>query len=235
MKSMFRTACTLLLLMLAAPAALAQSTSAQVGEGYGSVITTSTSWADLVVTYSGMVSTPAFVHNIGTAKVVVFFTASGSAPTAGGIVLKPGDTLTGNAAHVWIRSIDATGAVTVGKLADLSLPVPSASASSGTAAAVTPVAAGSLVAKASGGTLYGVNVTAGASAGYVLIFNATTAPADGTVTPARCIPLAANTGIEVNYRSVPLYFATGITVVFSTTGCFSKTVSATAFIAADVK
>lgn len=117
MKSMFRAACALLLLMLAAPAALAQSTGAQVGEGYGSVITTSTSWADLVVTYSGMVSTPAFVHNIGTAKVVVFFTASGSAPTAGGIVLKPGDTLTGNAAHVWVRSIDATGAVTVGKLA----------------------------------------------------------------------------------------------------------------------
>lgn len=113
--------------------------------------------------------------------------------------------------------------------------VPSAASAAGVAVNATTVASGSLVAKASAGNLYGYNVTSGASAGYVLIFNATSAPADGTVTPARCIPLAANTGIEVDMRGQPTFFSTGITIVFSTTGCFTKTISATAFISADVK
>jgi len=113
--------------------------------------------------------------------------------------------------------------------------VPSAAANAGSTNVATAAVAGSLTAKASGGNLYGLNVTAGASAGYVMVFNATGAPADGAVTPARCIPLAANTGIDLNFRGQPVYFNTGITVVFSTTGCFSKTASATAFIAADVK
>ena len=113
--------------------------------------------------------------------------------------------------------------------------IPSAAAIAGTPPGVTTVAAGSLIAKASAGNLYGVNVTSGASAGYVLIYNRTTVPADGTVTPVRCIPLAANAGIELTWRPVPLYFNSGIVVVFSTTGCFTQTISATAFIAADDK
>lgn len=112
---------------------------------------------------------------------------------------------------------------------------PSAAASTGTTPAATAAVANNLVAKASAGNLYGYNVVSGASAGYVMIFNATAAPADGAVTPLRCIPLAANTGVDVNMRGPPIYFSTGITLVFSTTGCFNKTASATAFIAADVK
>lgn len=112
---------------------------------------------------------------------------------------------------------------------------PSSTAAVGTASSVTGAVASALVVKASAGNLYGINVVAGASAGFVLVFNATTAPADGAVTPVRCIPLAAGAGIELNYRGPPLAFSTGITVVFSTTGCFAKTASATAFIAADAK
>lgn len=112
---------------------------------------------------------------------------------------------------------------------------PTAAATSGTAGNATAAAASALVVKASAGNLYGLNVTSGAAAGFVMIFNAVSAPADGAVTPARCIPLAASTGIELNYRALPMAFTTGITVVFSTTGCFSKTASATAFIAADAK
>jgi hypothetical protein len=113
--------------------------------------------------------------------------------------------------------------------------VPSAAAAAGVAVNATSVAAGSLILKASAGNLYGYNVTSGASAGYVMIFNSATVPADGAVTPARCIPLAANTGMEVDLRGQPTFFTTGIVIVFSTTGCFSKTISATAFIAGDAK
>ena len=112
---------------------------------------------------------------------------------------------------------------------------PASTAASGTVPNATTAVSSALVGKASPGTLYGVNVTAGATAGFVMVFNATSAPADGAVTPSRCIPLAANTGIELNYRSIPVYFGTGITVVFSSTGCFTKTTSATAFISVDVK
>lgn len=113
--------------------------------------------------------------------------------------------------------------------------VPSAAAAAGLTIAATTVASSNLVVKASAGNLYSYNVTSAATAGYIMIFNATTAPADGTVTPARCIPLAANTGIEVDMRGQPTFFTTGITIVFSSTGCFTKTASATAFISGDAK
>jgi len=93
----------------------------------------------------------------------------------------------------------------------------------------TTVAAGSQVLKASAGNLYGLNVVSGASAGYVMVFNATSAPADGVVTPAQCFVLAANSSMQISYNT-PIRMTTGCTVVFSTTGPFTKTISATAFI-----
>jgi len=111
--------------------------------------------------------------------------------------------------------------------------VPSTVAAVGITPVVTTVAAGSLVLKASSGNLYSVNITSGASAGYLMLFNSTTAPADGTVTPIKVMPIAANAGLVVNFNP-PIRFGTGITAVFSTTGPFSKTISATAFISGDV-
>lgn len=110
-------------------------------------------------------------------------------------------------------------------------PTPSDLASAAVTQIATAVAAGSLVVKASAGNLYDFNVTAGASAGFVMIFNATVAPGDGTVTPAFVIPIAANAGLAFTFP-YPRRFSTGITIVFSTTGPFSKTISATAFISA---
>lgn len=114
--------------------------------------------------------------------------------------------------------------------------LPSAAASAGITPVVTSAVANNLVLKAGAGNLYGFQVTSGASAGYVMVFNATSAPADGAVTPIKCMALAANSTIGVDYRSgPPPVFSTGITVVFSTTGCFTKTASATAFISGEAK
>lgn len=112
---------------------------------------------------------------------------------------------------------------------------PNSNANTGVAATVTSAVASSLIGKASAGNLYGLNVVAGASAGFVMIFNATSAPADGAVTPVKCWSIAANSTLDVQWRALPIYFATGITAVFSTTGCFSKTASATAFFSLDAK
>lgn len=99
--------------------------------------------------------------------------------------------------------------------------------------AATSAAASNLVLFSGAGALYSVNITTGGSAGYLMLFNATSAPADGAVTPAYCLPIAANTGIETQWRALPRRFGTGATAVFSTTGCFTKTASATAFIAGE--
>lgn len=111
---------------------------------------------------------------------------------------------------------------------------PTTSVNAGIALTATTVAAGSLVLKASAGNLYGINITAGASAGYLMIFNATSAPADGTVTPIFCMAVAANASLAFQWDT-PVVCSAGITAVFSTTGPFTKTISATAFISGMAK
>ena len=114
---------------------------------------------------------------------------------------------------------------------------PNATSAAGIAPSATSALAGSLVLKASAGNLYGLTVTTSTVAGYVMLFNATSAPADGAVTPTKCIYLgAAPSTVAISWRSGPAsYYSTGITAVFSTTGCFTKTASATAFLDGDVQ
>lgn len=95
----------------------------------------------------------------------------------------------------------------------------------------TAAVASALIAKASAGNLYSWSVTSGASAGYIMIFDSVTAPADGAVTPKDVQVIAANSTFRAAY-DIPQRFTTGITIVFSTTGPFTKTASATAFIQA---
>jgi len=126
-----------------------------------------------------------------------------------------------------------SGSSTIGNTM-LALPT-SPSGTYGASTGATSAAGSNVVAKTSAAVLYGVNVVAGASAGFLMLFDATSAPADGAVTPKKCIPLAANEGQEISYRAAPTLFSTGLTAVFSTTGCFSKTASSTAFISVDYK
>lgn len=107
---------------------------------------------------------------------------------------------------------------------------PTALSANGITPIVSAAAEGSHVLKASAGNLYSLAVTTGGTAGYVMVFNLTSAPADGAVTPVECIVVAANSSVSINYNpGPPEAYATGITVVFSSTGCFNKTISATAF------
>lgn len=100
--------------------------------------------------------------------------------------------------------------------------------------APTSAASGSLVVKASAGKLYSAGITTGGSAGYLLIYNATSAPADGAVTPQACIQVDANKTWMGDFvtAGIPETYTTGIVMVFSTTGCFTQTSSSTAFLRA---
>lgn len=93
----------------------------------------------------------------------------------------------------------------------------------------SPAAEGARVFKVGPGNLYRLSITTGASAGYVMVFDAATAPADGTVTPAICRAVAASSTLSLALADPVARFGTGITAVFSTTGCFTKTISATAY------
>lgn len=90
------------------------------------------------------------------------------------------------------------------------------------------------VLKASAGTLFGLSVTSSV-AGYVLIYNAASAPSDGAVTPVACYYLSSSPGtLGIAFTPFPLTMSAGITAVFSTTGCFTQTSSSTAFFSAQV-
>jgi len=118
--------------------------------------------------------------------------------------------------------------------------LPSTSATYG----ITPVVSASLenshILDASPGNLYSVyasNLTGGA-AGNLQIFNATSAPVDGAVTPIVCVPFNSNGVALANYlNGPPAVFATGITAVISSaTSCFTKTTGVlTGFISGMVK
>lgn len=117
----------------------------------------------------------------------------------------------------------------------------SISPSSASTAGVAPVQSSSVetghVIKASGGNLYDFNVSADATLSAVtwaaLIFNSTTVPAAGAVTPVRCyIVPAGTTSISGSFQT-PMYLGTGISIAVSTGAtCFTKTDSAHAFISA---
>lgn len=96
------------------------------------------------------------------------------------------------------------------------------------------------VLKASPGTLYSFEVSADATLSgaiwYVMIFDATSLPADGSVTPAKCYQQPAGTtqmGGTLGAGGVAL--TTGIVIGVSSTGCFSKTASTHAYISGDFK
>jgi hypothetical protein len=109
--------------------------------------------------------------------------------------------------------------------------------------ALTPVvsnaAESSHVLKASAGSLWGVYATnLTGTAGFLVVLNATAAPADGAITPLACVPLTANGVASINFMpGPPSAYSTGITaVVTSATTCFAKTTGViTAFIGGEVQ
>ena len=101
----------------------------------------------------------------------------------------------------------------------------------------SPILAANQIIRASPGKLYSFEVSAdstlSAAAWWIMVYDAITAPADGTVTPAKCFAQASGT-TSASYAFVnPVVFGSGITIGVSTTGCFSKTASAHAFISGD--
>jgi len=113
---------------------------------------------------------------------------------------------------------------------------------SGGVSNITPGVAGSasssVVLKASSGNLYGAYVTTGATQGWLMVFNSTTAPSNESTTAGtasgnlqECVYAPANSTTGLTYASgPPEAFSAGITLMFSSTGCASLTASATGYL-----
>lgn len=102
----------------------------------------------------------------------------------------------------------------------------------GIAPVVSTAAEASHLIKAAPGNLYSLYVTTGAAAGYVMTFNKASIPPDGPVTPIECAVAPANSTVSISFNGPPDIYSMGIVAVFSSTGCFTKTASPTAFFKA---
>ena len=102
-----------------------------------------------------------------------------------------------------------------------------------------PSLATSQVIKASAGNLYSFEVSAdstlSAAAWWILIFDAASDPGNGGVTPRKCYAQVPGSTSASYIWTVPISFSTGIVIVASTTGCYTETQSAHAFISGDAK
>lgn len=88
--------------------------------------------------------------------------------------------------------------------------------------------------KASAGILYSLMVTTTTAAGYVMVLDAASVPSSGsTVAPLYWWPVGANSATGAPWNA-PVATTNGVVVLFSTTGPFTYTASATAFFAAQV-
>lgn len=89
--------------------------------------------------------------------------------------------------------------------------------------------AANLVVNAAASNLYSFTVSADstlyASDYFIMAYDATSAPADGAVTPKLCYSVAAGTRSTTAAFPNPIAFTTGIVLGVSTTGCFTKTAS----------
>lgn len=176
-----------------------------------------------------------FLTDIGGANAAVVGTSATDAiavSSSGGVYVRNLPTIFNGTTFDRLRSIQGVDGTGLG--VDAVAVAPTSAATGAIAPTVSAAVTGSTIFKASAGNLYSVSVTAGASAGFLLVFNSTTVPADGAVTPQQCIPIAANAHVDYDatYASIPERFTTGIVGVFSTTGCYTKTISATAFLRA---
>ena len=80
--------------------------------------------------------------------------------------------------------------------------------------------------KASGGTIYGINVSnTGAAARYVKLYNKASAPTVGTDVPVLTIPVATNSIISLDMGAVGLRLGTGIALAITAGSADTDTVA----------
>lgn len=87
------------------------------------------------------------------------------------------------------------------------------------------------------GTVVSLTAVNGTTAGFAVLYGAATIPADGALDPTLvrwCMPLAANTGITMQFTS-PLQFYAGMAFFVSSGSCTNKTAVTYGYVGAQVR
>lgn len=192
-----------------------------------------------------LVVAPAWADNLGSA---IGGTAGNQSGMAGGVYLAaPGVLSNGQQAGF---AIDPTthGLITVPVTSGPSEPVKIDQTTPGTTNGVTPlpsattgwttqsctVACASTI--VSGAHSLGNLEVSATVTGWLLIYDATSCSANGTVTPKKAFAYAvANATLGVSWADIPMVNTTGIAACFSSTGPYTATASTTAYISLDTK
>lgn len=114
-------------------------------------------------------------------------------------------------------------------------PAPTADPAAAVAENAAPAAASSYVLKASGGNAYSVAaVNFTGTAGFLVVLDASSVPADGPIAPIGCAPLAGSSPASLAWGqgSPPVHFTNGLVAVLTSGAtCYTKTTGAiTGFI-----
>lgn len=109
---------------------------------------------------------------------------------------------------------------------------PSGAATAGITPQTTTTPA--LVAKSTGGNLYGYHATMGGTAGFIAILNASTVPAaNASISPVECTAIAANATFRTR-QDIPDRYSVGIVLV-ATSSCTTYTAVTPTLMAASVQ
>lgn len=121
------------------------------------------------------------------------------------------------------------------------VPAPTSSSSLALTKVTCGSAASSCVLKNAAGNFYGVYAEC-TSACWLMVFNATSAPADGATTAGTgsgnlvdCVDIPANGSRSISYPTFPVNLSVGATAVISSTACATKTASTVGFISGTVQ
>lgn len=210
--------------------AVTQSTSPWVVAGSGTAGTANAG----VVTVQGIASmTPVQVSQATAASLNATVIGAGTAGTANAGVITIQGIASMTAVQVTLPTtpLIASGSGVVDTL--------TTEASQATTTIATSALAANLVVNAAATNLYSFEVAADstlyAAAWWIMIYNATSAPTDGAVTPAKCYAMPVGATSFAAAFTKPVRFSTGVTIGVSTNGCFTKAASTHAFISADYK
>lgn len=234
---MFRKAlATLAILMLPVTGAFAQTAGQSVtgfllaqGSTYNGYTCPSTATSPCFVQYGASIPTSggASTQDVNLKQVGGIATdiGTGAAGTGTQRVAVSSDSLTG------IKGID--GATINGPFNPTAVIIAPSSTLGVSTQSCTTACASTIV--SGGHAVYGISASATVT-GWVLVYDATSCPANGTVTPKKAYAYtAANSTIGISWSDSPMVVSTGVAVCFSTSGPYTATSSTTAFLSVDYK
>lgn len=178
--------------------------------------------------------TPSGTQNVNVQQVngAAVNVGTGAAGTGTQRVTTSTDSTVGTVTNpVGVKGLD--GATISGPFNPLPVLIVPSSSTGVTTQSCTVACASTIVTGGHG--VYGLSASSTAT-GWILVYDATSCSANGTVTPKKAYAYTvANSTLGVSWSDSPMVVSVGAAVCFSTSGPYTATASTTAFLSVDYK